>query len=55
MLDANGFAYDPVLQQESARTLTVAARAAVKAAFDFSGLEAKPGTIRLFDTDFPVQ
>jgi hypothetical protein len=55
MLDADGFAYNPVPQQESARTLTVAARAAVKAAFDFSGLEAKPGIIRLFDTDFPVQ
>jgi len=55
MLDADGFAYDPVLRQESARTLTVAARAAARAAFDFSGLEAKPGIIRLFDTDFPVQ
>jgi len=54
MLDTEGFAYDPVLQNESPRTLTVAAKAAVRATFDFSGLEATPGVLRLFSTDFPV-
>ena len=54
LLDTGGFAYDPVLQQESARTLTVAARAAVKTSFNFSGLDAEPDTLRLFDADFPV-
>jgi len=54
MLDTEGFAYDPVLQNGLARTLTVAAKAAVKATFDFSGLDAKPDVFRLFDTEFPV-
>lgn len=55
LLDAEGFAHDPVRQDGSGRMLTVAARAAIKASFDFSGLEERPGIIRLFDTDFPVQ
>ena len=55
MLDAEGFAYNQELQKDSTRTLTVASKAGVKAAFMFSGLEAKPGAIRLFDTDFPLQ
>ena len=55
MLDADGFAHEPIRRKESARTLTIAARTAVKAAFDFVGLEAKPGVIRLFDADIPVQ
>ena len=55
ILDVDGFAYDPVQQEKFTRTLTVAARAAVKIAFDFVDLEAKPGVIRLFDTDFSVQ
>lgn len=55
LLDTEGFAHNPVTGKDSARTLTVPSRAAVKAAFEFSGLEAKPGVIRLFDTDFQVQ
>jgi hypothetical protein len=55
MLDAEGFAYAPVPREGAARTLTVAARTAAKAVFDFTGLDARPGLIRLFDTDFPVK
>lgn len=54
LLDADGFAHDPVAQKDSPRTLTVASKAAVKAVFDFTGLESKPAVIRLFDTDFPI-
>ena len=55
MLDSEGFAYDPIRHEQSARTLTVAARTAIKMKFDFTGLEARPGVIRLFDTDFPLE
>lgn len=55
MLDAEGFAYDPLRHEGSVRILTIAARAAVKVNFDFSGLEAKPEVIRLYDTDFSIQ
>lgn len=55
LLDSDGFAYNPVLQKESERIVTVAARTAAKVTFHFSGLDAKPGAIRLFDTDFTIQ
>ena len=55
LLDAAGFAHEPLRNAEQGRTVTVAARAAVKASFDFSELEAKPKQIRFFDADFSVQ
>ena len=55
VLDADGFAYNPARKKESVRTITVGARTAVKATFDFVGLDAKPAVFRLFDTDFPVR
>jgi len=56
LLDDAGFAYSPVPSPDLSRTLTVPARAAIKATFDFSGLdEVKPGLFRLFDTDIPLK
>ena len=55
LLDSEGFAHEPTEQGERPRTVTVAARAAVKALFDFVDLEGEPRIFRLFDTDFSVQ
>ena len=55
LLDTEGFAYEPKPDVERKRTLTVAAKTAVKATFDFTGLEGKPKLFRLFDSDIPIQ
>ena len=55
LLDVDTFAYNPMAREGQRRTVTVPARASVKIPFEFSGLDAKPGTLRIFDTDFPVQ
>jgi len=56
LLDNSGFAYSPISSPDLPRTLTVPARAAVKAVFDFAELEeGKPGTFRLFDVDIPLK
>ena len=56
LLDNSGFAYSPISSPDLSRTITVPARAAVKAVFDFAGLEeGQPATFRLFDTDIPLK
>lgn len=54
LLDVDGFAHEQTPQEGQARLVTVASRAAVKVSFIFAGLEAKPGMLRLFDLDIPV-
>ena len=57
LLDADGFAYFPAPPPNETRyrDITVVPRAATKAIFTFTGLDARPKTLRLFDTDFPVE
>ena len=52
LLDTEDFAYFPTSEQ--AKSVTVVPRAAAKVDFTFTGLDAKPKTFRLFETDFPV-
>ena len=55
LLDSEGFAYEPKPDAERKRALTIAAKTAVKATFDFTGLEGKPKLFRLFESEIPIQ
>lgn len=54
LLDRDGFSYSLPRPQEQGRDVTALGRSATRLRYLFSGVEGRPGTVRFFDIDVPV-
>lgn len=54
LIDAAGFAHDPVLRDDFPRQLNVPHKAARKLRFDFANVDREPERLRLYGQDIPL-